>query len=106
MTNQPDWITVCSGPTAGTVLRVRNFANGTLVASVRQTRGYKPTSVTNPGREEIVVLSETTEAMSFLPNVQISPAGEPASLQAPLTESAPASPERAQVSDARPSETR
>jgi hypothetical protein len=54
------------------VIRVRNFANGSLAAIVVQTKGYKPVSVTNPDpRDELIVMSERTISLTFLPGVRM-----------------------------------
>jgi hypothetical protein len=66
------WMDVGPGAARGEVIRVRNFANGSLAAVVVQTKGYKPTSVTNPDpREELVVLNERTVSLTFMPGVRI-----------------------------------
>lgn len=66
------WMEVGPGAARGEVIRVRNFANGSLAAVVVQTKGYKPTSVTNPDpREELIVLNERTVSLTFMPGVRI-----------------------------------
>lgn len=66
------WMEVGPGAARGEVIRVRNFANGSLAAVVVQTMGYKPVSVTNPDpRDELRVMSERTVSLTFMPGVRI-----------------------------------
>lgn len=104
MNEQNVWMEVGPGAARGEVIRVRNFANGSLAAVVVQTKGYKPVSVTNPDpRDELVVMSERTISLAFMPGVRIemtpvssSEAGAE-SPQAPPRTDAPASPEPSQA---------
>jgi hypothetical protein len=66
------WLEVGPGAARGEVIRVRNFANGSLAAVVVQTKGYKPVSVTNPDpRDDLIVMSERTISLTFLPGVRM-----------------------------------
>lgn len=98
---QPRWMELGPGPCKNELLRVRNLARGCLVAVVRQNKGYSAKSVNAADpRDEVVVVSEQTLAIVFMPNITVGPvsANEPApaspqSRSAPSPETDASSPE-------------
>lgn len=100
-----EWVDLGPGPCPGEILRARNAAHGAVVAVVRQRKGYKPGSVSNPSADDNVlrVVEEWTTSMVFLagvrfakiPDPNATPAPSPASPPAPSPESDASSPEPA-----------